>query len=107
MYIMNYCLYNIVDLLQDGALLELVIKIVNNFSCIFSSEFLILHELVRNDKAFIISLLYRFFYLLIVGLNWKIHGFHSLIDLIINLKLFILLYRQKDWHMGVDGNMCA
>lgn len=71
---------------------------------IFSALFLVLEELIGDDKGLIITLLDGLFDLLIISLTDidEVHGLDLGIDLLINLKTILLLKRVASRYFGIQ-----
>ncbi len=96
---------DVVDLLENSAFTNLGFEGIDYFRGLFLAKFLIFEQLVSDHKTFIIPLLDRLLYLLVVGLIGQVHGLDLLVDVFIDLKLVIFLNRQVNGQVRIDGDM--
>ena len=82
---------DVLDLIENVAFHFVTVEVNNRFLCDLFSKLLIFQQLISNHEALIVSLFYRFLYLLIVCLDRKVHGFHFIIDPLIYLELVFSL----------------
>lgn len=71
---------------------------------VFSALFLVLEELIGDDKGLIITLLDGLLDLLIISLTDvnEVHGLDLRIDLLIDLKAILFLERVASRHFGIQ-----
>ena len=92
-------------MVQDVALPFVADEVVYRVLGCLISQPLVLEQLVGYHEALVVSLLYRLLYLLVVGLDRKVHGLHLVVHLLVDLELVLPVEKDGVGHVSIDRHL--